>query len=132
MKISTLTSLRDVTEKPPEKKHHQTNFYSHISARCDQIASDVVAGGYDFYSHISARCDSVRWETKSGIIISTLTSLRDVTCQIATACRLRYFYSHISARCDSALRHAEDICIISTLTSLRDVTWFGPGAETGG
>lgn len=23
----------------------------------EQIASDVVAGGYDFYSHISARCD---------------------------------------------------------------------------
>ena len=80
--ISTLTSLRDVTEKPPEKKHHQTNFYSHISARCDQIASDVVAGGYDFYSHISARCD---W------------------CYQNAAQMLRNFYSHISARCDNQL-----------------------------
>ena len=77
----------------------------------------------NFYSHISARCDDLTLSCFNRLDISTLTSLRDVTLilvplrrqdQISTLTSLRdvtysditpvgpqdNFYSHISARCD--------------------------------
>ena len=77
------------------------NFYSHISARCDNQLIEEMAELTHFYSHISARCD------------------RQFCLCLQNQ---KYFYSHISARCDSLIR-SERVCSeISTLTSLRDVT----------
>ena len=56
-----------------------TDFYSHISARCDAQWNAISAGTFDFYSHISARCDTIEFMDLCYVIISTLTSLRDVT-----------------------------------------------------
>ena len=144
--ISTLTSLRDVT-------------ISHIQA------SLILP---NFYSHISARCDEESISLKVSSQISTLTSLRDVTaawplavmvqfafllshlCEmwlcwgitsnyptkflLSHLCEMwpsywdwkvspRDFYSHISARCDQKTIEEQTSQIeISTLTSLRDVT----------
>ena len=57
----------------------------------------------NFYSHISARCDDISIMERCSFLISTLTSLRDVT---------QKFLKLLQKK------------LISTLTSLRDVTIF--------
>ena len=85
--ISTLTSLRDVTDrcwKPTSDLGIST--LTSLRDVTDLWAFPHHADLY-FYSHISARCDNFICSFTSTYRISTLTSLRDVT--LYTVCCLR-------------------------------------------
>ena len=128
MVISTHTSLRDVTlqlvkqipynefllthpcEMWPASipaRHPLEYFYSHIPARCDSSFDCWLVDILNFYSHIPARCDNVVNNSPNSDIISTHTSLRDVTRFLL--CSLQYIHQFL-------LTHPCEMWLISNLS----------------